>query len=125
MAEQAPNYEVVTSQLVIDEAAVGDPDAAARRLEALESLAVLPSNPDAESVADEIIARSNSSEVLTMDRNTVLDELHAARRKILSDYNGDTKAYLRDAQARLEASKRSVWNGKQKSIQRNDVEQRS
>jgi len=51
-----------------------------------------------------------------MARNEILDELHAARRKILEDYNGDTAAYLRDAQARLEASGRPIWQGKQRTI---------
>jgi hypothetical protein len=32
MDEQRPLYDVVTSQLVIDEASMGDPDAVARRL---------------------------------------------------------------------------------------------
>ena len=51
-----------------------------------------------------------------MTRNTILEELHAARRKILEDYDGDTAAYLRDAQARLEASGRPIWQGKQRTI---------
>ena len=51
-----------------------------------------------------------------MTRNPILDELHAARRKILADYNGDTAAYLRDAQARLEASGRLIANRKQRTI---------
>ena len=51
-----------------------------------------------------------------MARNEILDELHAARRKILKDYNGDTAAYLRDAQSRLEASGRPIWRGKQRTI---------
>jgi len=51
-----------------------------------------------------------------MTRNIILEELHATRRKILADYNGDTAAYLRDAQARLEASGRPVWRGKQRTI---------
>jgi len=50
-----------------------------------------------------------------MTRNPILDELHAARRKILADYNGDTAAYLRDAQLRLEASGRPIWQGKQRT----------
>ena len=33
-----------------------------------------------------------------MTRNTILDELHAVRRKNLAKYNGDTAAFLRDAQ---------------------------
>ncbi len=51
-----------------------------------------------------------------MIRNAILDELHAARRKILADYNGDTAAYLRDAQARLEASGRSIAHRRQRTI---------
>jgi len=50
-----------------------------------------------------------------MTRNLVLDELHAARRKILADCNGDTAAYLRDAQLRLEASGKPIWQGKQRT----------
>ena len=51
-----------------------------------------------------------------MIRNAILYELHAARRKILADYNGDTAAYLRDAQARLEASGRPISHRKQRTI---------
>ena len=51
-----------------------------------------------------------------MAQNAILDELHAARRKILAEYDGDTTAYLRDAQLRLEASGRPIWQGKQRSI---------
>jgi hypothetical protein len=53
-----------------------------------------------------------------MTRNAILDELHAARRQLLADYNGDTAAYLRDAQARLEASGRPIAHRKQRSIRR-------
>ena len=51
-----------------------------------------------------------------MTRNQILDELHATRRKILAEYNGDTAAYLRDAQQRLDASGRSIWQGEQRTI---------
>jgi len=51
-----------------------------------------------------------------MTYNTILEELHATRRKILADYHGDTAAYLRDAQARLEASGRPIWPGKQRAL---------
>jgi hypothetical protein len=53
---------------------------------------------------------------MTMTRNAILDELHAARRKLLADYNGDTAAYLRDAQIRLEASGRPIAQRKQRTI---------
>lgn len=51
-----------------------------------------------------------------MTRNAILDELYAARRKILADYQGNTAAYLRDAQARLEASGRPIAQVKQRRI---------
>ena len=51
-----------------------------------------------------------------MAGNAILDELHAVRRKILADWNGDTAAYLRDAQARLEASGRPIAHRKQRKI---------
>lgn len=72
MDEQRPLYDVVTSQLVIDEASMGDPDAAARRLAILEGIPVLPVNPDADTVADEIIGRS------VMPPSARIDALHVA-----------------------------------------------
>ena len=51
-----------------------------------------------------------------MTRNAILDELHAARRKLLADWDGDTAAYLRDAQARLKASGRPIDHRKQRTI---------
>ena len=72
MTEQRPLYELVTSQLVIDEASLGEPDAAKRRMMMLDSIPVLPANPDADSVADEIISRS------MMPTIARLDALHVA-----------------------------------------------
>ena len=72
MAEQRPLYEAVTSQLVIDEASLGDADAAKRRLAMLDGISILPANPDADSVADEIISRS------MMPAIARLDALHVA-----------------------------------------------
>jgi hypothetical protein len=72
MAEQRPYYDVVTSQLVIDEAGMGDFDAAARRLEMLQGIPVLAVNPDADAVANEIIRRS------MMPQSARIDALHLA-----------------------------------------------
>jgi hypothetical protein len=72
MEEQRPLYDVVTSQLVIDEASIGDPNAAARRLEMLETIPILPVNSDADSIADEIIIRS------MMPASARIDALHVA-----------------------------------------------
>jgi hypothetical protein len=72
MAEQRPLYDVVTSQLVIDEAGMGDSDAAARRLKMLDGIPVLPVNPDAHTVADEIVGRCK------MPKSARIDALHIA-----------------------------------------------
>lgn len=72
MDEQGPQYELVTSQLVIDEAVAGNPGAASRRLAMLAPLDVIPYNPDADRVADAIIARS------IMPSKARLDALHVA-----------------------------------------------
>jgi predicted nucleic acid-binding protein len=58
VAEQRPKHTVVTSQLVLAEAAGGDPDAAPRRLAMLADIPILDENPDVERVADELLARS-------------------------------------------------------------------
>ena len=72
MDEQAANYELVTSQVVLAEAARGDPDAAARRLTLLADISVLEENPDADSVADALISRS------LMPESARLDAMHVA-----------------------------------------------
>jgi predicted nucleic acid-binding protein len=72
MDEQQPLYSVVTSQLVVDEVTRGDSDAAARRLEILEGIPILPVNPDVEAVAEELLSRS------LMPPNARLDALHVA-----------------------------------------------
>ena len=72
MEEQRPLYDVVISQLVIDEASVGDPDAVSRRLEMLDGIPVLAVNPDADTIADEIVSRS------MMPTSARIDALHIA-----------------------------------------------
>ena len=72
MAEQAANYELVTSQVVLAEARRGDPDAANRRLAMLAAIPVLDENPDTETVADELVSRS------LIPATARLDALHVA-----------------------------------------------
>jgi predicted nucleic acid-binding protein len=72
MAEQRPRFEVVTSRLVLDEAALGDADAAKRRLAMLTDIPILDPNPEVERVADEILARS------LMPHSAKLDASHVA-----------------------------------------------
>ena len=72
MDQQAVNYELVTSQIVLAEAGRGDPDAATRRLAMLADIPVLDENPDADVVTDALIARS------LMPESARLDALHVA-----------------------------------------------
>ena len=72
MFEQAVKYELVTSQIVLAEAARGDPDAANRRLLMLAGISVLDENPDVDAVADALISRS------LMPESARLDALHVA-----------------------------------------------
>lgn len=70
--EVAPSYRLVTSQFVIDEAALGDVDAAAQRLALLEDIPVLLHDFQVERVANEIVARA------LMPPKAKLDALHVA-----------------------------------------------
>ena len=72
MDEQAIKYELVTSQIVLAEAARGDPDAANRRIAMLAGIPVLDENLDADAVADALISRS------LMPESARLDALHVA-----------------------------------------------
>jgi len=72
MAEQARKFELITSQIVLTEAARGHPDAARRRLAMLADIPVLDENPDAEMVADVLISRS------LMPAKARLDAMHVA-----------------------------------------------
>ena len=71
MDEQRSKFNVVTSRLVLDEAARGDPDAAARRLALLADVPVLEVNPDVEAVADQLIASSLIPETARLDASHV------------------------------------------------------
>jgi len=72
LVEEAQKYDLVTSQFVIDEVSLGDPAAAAKRLELLENVRVLIPDTQVEQIADEIIGRS------LMPTNARLDALHVA-----------------------------------------------
>jgi len=72
MDEQRANFNIVTSRLVLDEAALGDPDAAQRRLALLSDIPVLDPNPDVETVAEQLVSRS------LIPENARLDASHVA-----------------------------------------------
>lgn len=69
---ERPKFSLVTSQLVLDEASLGDPDAAAERLKLLAEIPLVPTDRRVEAVADELIARS------LIPEKARLDALHVA-----------------------------------------------
>ena len=69
---ERPKFLVVTSQLVLDEARLGDPQAAQARIAALAGMPLLPVDERVEAVAEELIARS------LMPSKARLDALHVA-----------------------------------------------
>jgi len=71
MNEQRSKYNVVTSRLVLDEAALGDPDAARRRLAMLADIPVLDLNPDVEAVAEQLVSHSLIPESARLDASHV------------------------------------------------------
>jgi len=72
LENEASKYSLVTSQFVIDEASLGDPSAAKRRLAMLGSIPLLLPDARVLKTADEIISRS------LMPPAARLDALHVA-----------------------------------------------
>ena len=66
------NYELVTSQYVIDEASAGNPVHAAERLESLDGIPLLPLVPQIGVIASEIISRA------ILPPKASIDALHIA-----------------------------------------------
>jgi len=56
--EERANYELVTSEFVIDEASAGDPELAQERLDALKGIPLLTFEPQIEIISDEIMDRA-------------------------------------------------------------------
>jgi predicted nucleic acid-binding protein len=65
-------FELVTSQLVIDEASAGDPTAAAERLKLLDGIPTVPINDDVRTLARAIVSAS------IMPPKAAADALHVA-----------------------------------------------
>lgn len=65
-------FELVTSQLVIDEASAGDPIAAQDRLELLDNIALIPITSDVHDIASALISAS------MMPPKAAADALHVA-----------------------------------------------
>lgn len=70
--KQRQAYQLVKSQFVLDEVSLGDPSAAARRLEMLVNVPILLSDGRVEVVAEAILSHS------LMPQKAKLDALHVA-----------------------------------------------
>ena len=69
---ERPKFELVTSQLTLDEASDGDQTAAADRLKLLDGLPLIPISKDAEDLANRILAGH------MMPQKAAADALHVA-----------------------------------------------
>ena len=70
--EERGNYELVTSQYVLDEASAGDPVLAAKRLQSLDGIPLLPLDPQIIVIAKEIMSRA------ILPPKASIDALHIA-----------------------------------------------
>ena len=70
--EERRNYELVTSQYVLDEASAGDPVLAAERLQSLDGIPLLPLDPQIGVIAKEIMSRA------ILPPKASIDALHIA-----------------------------------------------
>ncbi len=84
MSEQKSQFNVVTSRLVLDEAAKGDADAAKRRLAMLADIPVLDLNPDVEAVVEQLVFRSLIPEIARLDASHVATEALAGVQFLLT-----------------------------------------
>jgi hypothetical protein len=82
-ALERPKFDLVTSQLTLDEAAAGDPTAAVDRLKLLDGLPLVDMNPDTEALAARLLAAH------TMPQKAAADALHVASAAL-----GDVKYLL-------------------------------
>ena len=69
---ESPKFDLVTSQLVINEASAGDPTAASDRLDLLDGLDLVDVGPDAQQLADRIVSAH------LMPQKAAADALHVA-----------------------------------------------
>ena len=78
--EERSNYELVTSQYVLDETSAGDPTLAAERVQSLDGIPLLPLDPQIAVIANEIVSRA------ILPPQGTIDALHIAWLRI-TGYN--------------------------------------
>jgi len=67
---ERPKFDLVTSQLVINEASAGDPAAASDRLDLLDGIPVIPITEEVRVIADALVSAS------LMPQKAAADALH-------------------------------------------------
>jgi hypothetical protein len=70
--DERANYELVTSQYVLDEASAGDAMLAAERLQSLDGIPLLPLDPEIGDIAKQIVQRT------ILPPKATIDALHIA-----------------------------------------------
>jgi predicted nucleic acid-binding protein len=65
--ECRPHYRVVTSQFVVDEASLGDPDAVARRLKMLADVEIMRTSELLQGVAEQLIRSASIPQAARID----------------------------------------------------------
>src|SRR5260370_35858458 len=60
--DERGNYELVTSQYVLDEASAGDPVLAAERLQSLDGIPLLPLDPEIGGITGDHVAADSASQ---------------------------------------------------------------
>ena len=69
---ERPRFDLVTSQLVINEASAGDPEAAADRLRLLDGVPLIPITDEVREIADALVSAS------LIPQKAAADALHVA-----------------------------------------------
>jgi predicted nucleic acid-binding protein len=82
--DERANYELVTSQYVIDEASAGDAALAAERLQSLDGIPLLPLDPAIEAIGNEIMARAILPPTATIDALHIAMVAHHQIRYLLT-----------------------------------------
>jgi hypothetical protein len=104
--EMRSHFEIYISQLVLDEAGVGNTEAAKRRLSALQEALLLNLTPEAGRLAQEILDQGG---MLTMPRkDPIIEEIHTFREEIAREADYDIEKILEAARARQAASGREA-----------------
>ncbi len=101
------NYDLYTSQAVHDEASAGDPQAAAKRIQALQGIDWLDVSNDAAELSEKLLAQKCLPKK-TMWTDPIIEEIHKIRQEHAAKFNYDLRAIVRDYQRRQKLSGKKI-----------------